>query len=255
MLYLFINRVHFNKYNAMYPTIEMVGKERIRKVLDENQLRLNCIICMETMNYPEEAAEAVQAAVDLSCEKIMLVPGRKEGSREELAQAMIESFTAYVKEADKYGITCVIEDDPCVQIPLCTREEMHRYFDSVPNLQMVYDTANMLLVNDDPIAYYREFLSYIKHMHIKDIRPIDEVVEYADVSIDGTTMLNSSHGTGVIDFAALFREFGKTQYDGTMALEFVPREDMDYAEDFKRVYTMFNKLIVENTIGVNQFGL
>ena len=113
----------------------------------------------------------------------------------------------------------------------------------------------MLVVNEDPISYYREFSPFIQHMHIKDIDFVTNGNEYADISADGKCMISCPHFEGQVDFDALFKEFALGKYNGTMALEYAARDDIEYGDDFKRLYKKFTQLQAKYAIGVNQFGL
>ena len=67
--------------------------------------------------------------------------------------------------------------------------------------------------------------------------------QYANPGADGRFYINAPHGTGVVDFDALFDSFKAHGYDGTLAVEFVPMQDMDLAEDMKRVFEMLSSKV------------
>ena len=52
-------------------------------------------------------------------------------------------------------------------------------------------------------------------------------------------LLSVSDKTGIVDFDALFEALRKHGYNDTLAIEFVPTQNMDLKEDMKRVYDMF----------------
>ena len=249
------NEAGFELIDMMYPTVELMGKERVADILQNNNLTMNCLLAMNIVENQGAETEVMAAADFFGCKKVMLVPGRVEGDKDELAERFLQSFADYVKEANKYGITCLIEDDPWIRIPLCTREEMHHYFDELPDLRMVFDTANMMVLNEDPVEYYKEFQPCVQHMHIKDIRYETETPEYVDVSVDGRAMMSCPHFEGLVDFNALFREFAASGYNGTMALEYVPCDEIEFGEYLKHLYKKFSFLQAKYTIGVNQFSL
>ena len=63
--------------------------------------------------------------------------------------------------------------------------------------------------------------------------------QYTNPGADNRFYLNAPHGTGIVDFDALFEALKKNGYNDTLAIEFVPMPDMDLEEDMKRVYDMF----------------
>ena len=48
--------------------------------------------------------------------------------------------------------------------------EMLNFADS-PNLRMNMDTGNTFIAGQDPVAFLRQFLGRVSHVHIKDVLP------------------------------------------------------------------------------------
>ncbi len=233
----------FKKIDLIFQTIQLVGKDNIKKILEKNGLTLNCIIYMGIAENDEATPKVVETAQDLGCKKIMLVPGDAGEDREKAFNRMVEVYSRIVNLAVPKGMVCVIEDDPNIKIPMGTRAELDALLNAVPGLRVVYDSANMLPVGDDPVAYYEYFADKISYIHIKDMQIADTHPEgYANPGTDGRFYINAPHKTGVVDFDALFAAIKKSGYNDTLAIEYVQMDGISLEEDFKRVYDLFTPL-------------
>jgi len=234
----------FKKIDLLWQTIQLVGKDEVKEILDANGLSLNCIIYMGIAENDDSTPEVIDVAEFFGCKKVMLVPGSVDPDRAKAFSRMVEVYTRIVKLADEKGIVCVIEDDPDIKIPMSTREELDALLDAVPGLRVVYDSANMLPVCDEPVSYYKYFADRTSHIHVKDMQIADTQPEcYANPGTDGRFYINAPHKTGVVDFEALFAAIKESGYNDTLAIEFVPIPEMPLEEDFKRVYDIFSQMI------------
>lgn len=225
-----------------------VGEEKTKALLEKYNLELNCILYVGVAEDCSQAERVVRLTENFRCKKIMLVPGTIEMERTALFERLVDSFTKVVEAANSRGITCVIEDDPNIKIPMVSMAELHALLEAVPGLKMVYDTANMLVAGEDPVEYYKEFAPEVAHMHIKDMRienTFGNAGNMGQPGIDGRCYINVPHGEGQIDFKSLMEAFRNTAYDGTMALEYMPRAGVDMLEDFKYVKNWMEELLCE----------
>jgi sugar phosphate isomerase/epimerase len=230
----------YKNIDLIWQTIQLVGTEEIGRMLENNGLKLSCIICMDVAGNIEGTEGLVEACEYLKCKKIMLVPGLPTEDKKELFDLMVRNYTKIVNLAAQKGIICVCEDEPNIKVPCGSREELEAILKAVPGLHVVFDSANMLPSCDEVIPYYEHFADRTAHVHVKDMAIAEtEPGQYANPGVDGRFYINAPHGTGVVDFDALFEVLRKHGYDGTLAIEFVPMPDMDLAEDMKRVYDMF----------------
>ena len=230
----------YKNIDLIWQSVRLVGKEEIKRMLEKNGLRLSCVICMDTAGDIEGADGIVEACEYLNCGKIMLVPGLPTENRKELFDLMVRNYSKIVNLAAPKGIICVCEDDPNIKVPCGSREEVDAILNAVPGLRLVYDSANMLPSGDEVVPYYEYFADRTAHVHLKDMSVADTQPEqYANPGVDNRFYLNAPHGTGIVDFDALFEALQKHGYNDTLAIEFVPMPDMDLKDDMKRVYDMF----------------
>ena len=229
----------YKNIDLIWQTVKLVGTEEIKRMLDKNALKLSCVICMDVAGDIEGADGIVEACEYLNCRKIMLVPGVATEDRKELFDLMVRNYTKIVNLAAQKGIICVCEDDPNIKVPCGSREEVEAVLNAVPGLYLVYDSANMLPSGDEVIPYYEYFADRTAHVHVKDMAVTDTPEQFANPGVDHRYYLNAPHGTGIVDFDALFEALRRHGYNDTLAIEFVPMPGMDLEEDMKRVYDMF----------------
>ena len=229
----------YRKIDLIWQTIKLVGAEDIRRMLEENGLQLSCVICMDAAGDFEGTDGIVETCEYLNCRKIMLVPGLPTEDRKELFDLIVQNYSKIVSLASRKGIICVCEDDPNIKIPCGSRKEVEAVLDAVPGLYLVYDSANMLPSGDEVIPYYEYFADRTAHIHLKDMAVTDTPEQFANPGVDHRFYLNAPHGTGIVDFDALFEALHRHGYNDTLAVEFVPTPGMDLEEDMKRVYEMF----------------
>ena len=238
--------------DLIWQTVQLAGKEEIKRILTENGLKLSCVICMDAAGDIEGADGIVDACEYLNCKKIMLVPGQPTEDKEELFNLMVKNYSKIVNLAAQKGIICVCEDDPNIKVPCGTREEVDAILNAVPGLYFVYDSANMLPSGDEVVPYYEYFADRTAHIHIKDMSVTDTKPEqHSNPGVDNRFYLNAPHGTGIVDFDALFKALRKHGYNDTLAIEFVPLPGMDLEEDMKRVYDLFAGRVYRDNVSLS----
>ena len=228
--------------------IHEVGEEKLQEFLNEYQLALNCLICMadfasnraDDEEIQQEVVQCLEMASHFGTKLLMLVPaGEADGTKEEMGKNLIRRFSRAVGIAEKYGITCVIEDDPKRNIPMCSRQELLKLVEEVPGIKIVYDTANVIMAGEDPIEDFEELKDHIVHMHLKDIGKPSASALFIDKADDGEAYMCVSHGKGIVDLSGVINAAGKSGYEGTMAIEYMPNPDLDRKEDLAEIYQMF----------------
>jgi len=226
----------YEMVDLVHVTILKLGVEKMKELLDKNHLKLNCVLYLGVLEDMSLIPFILDTSNELNFRKLMLVPGRiHEGNKEELGLILCEAFREIVGQANSYGITCVIEDDPNITYPMCSTEELHKILDQIPDLRMVYDTANMLPAGETPAEYFLQFKDKIAHMHIKDMVVVHNPEENAQIGMDGRYYKNAPHREGVIPFGQLISLFRDCGYDDTMAVEFLPREGWCLTDDLRDV--------------------
>lgn len=177
----------------------------------------------------DSAKEAVHTALEHGTNRLMIVENifhedLAAMSRADATSKLVDAFSEIVEYAAEYGVTVMFEDFPSPALPLCTSDECGELLRRATGLKLVFDTANMLVLDEDPVDFYTELRQYVAHVHLKD-------VVYAtspDPSLTGgrkKMISRTLHGQGIVDFPTLFRLLRADNYDGFATVEYSPSEN------------------------------
>ncbi len=205
------------------------GEAGVAAALQQSGLQMSCYLCFTPLFSVDETIfqsgiqlglEGLQRCHRLGCNMMMAVPIlglTPEGmpanevpagvSRTALSDRLIAGLQALVPSAQALGITIAVEDDPHREVPLCSIPEMTRILETVPEIGLIYDTANMLTAGEEPLNYFDTFRDRIVHLHLKE-------------AVYQTSELQECFfGTGQIPFAEVFRRLRQIGFHGYMAYE------------------------------------
>ena len=105
-----------------------------------------------------------------------------------------------------------------------TAEEVERMMANTDPeyVSLLFDTGHFAYCGEDPLAMVKKYVSRIKHVHLKDIRP--EVVEQVKAEnlsfLDGVRLGTFTiPGDGCIDFDPIFQVLEEAGYEGYMLVE------------------------------------
>jgi len=89
-------------------------------------------------------------------------------------------------------------------------------------VSLLFDSGHFAYAGEDPVAVVKKYISRIKHVHLKDIRP-DEV---AKVKAENKSFLQGVRagaftipGDGCVDFDSIFKVLEENDYSGYMVVE------------------------------------
>ncbi|MGI6109447.1 MAG: myo-inosose-2 dehydratase [Eubacteriaceae bacterium] len=128
-------------------------------------------------------------------------------------------------------------------------EETKRLMDNTDPeyVSLLFDTGHFAYCGEDPLEMAKTFISRIKHVHLKDIRPeIVEKVKNENLSfLDGVRMgAFTIPGEGCIDYKPIFKVLEDNGYEGYMVVE--AEQDPAVANPFKYA-KQARAFIAENT--------
>ena len=187
---------------------------------------------------PTAAFAAADTAVELGTKILMLVPQAQKNidelTPEQIRKQMILHWREIVPYAKDRGLHVVVEDTPDLQLDFCKAEDVREVLDAVPDLELVYDSGNMILAGEDPVKYIEKFRDRIGFVHLKDMRKAPEDLMMADISKDGELMSTAPTGFGMIDLQGVIKKLDEIGYNGGMTIEFFVDDDRDYIKSLKR---------------------
>lgn len=190
---------------------------------------------------------AAKDAVALQTDVFMVVTvahsGIEKMSKAEIHTQIIEHWKPATEYATSLGLKIAVEATPDLRLHLCKAEDLRHILDSIPKMQMVYDTGNVTLTGETSIQHAREFISRICYVHIKDMRVVNENSPIIERRYDGVPMAVAPVGTGLIDVFSIVKELYQLGYRGEMTVEFIVDDDSDSLTSLQRCFTYMQNLM------------
>ena len=197
----------------------------------------------------ESILKGLQTAAVLQAKYLMIIPYvyrdalRAEPlDRQTVKQCMIEGFQQAVALGKEYGVRICFETTPHNISCLSGTQDCLDVLNAVPELDFVFDTANMLPHGDDPVEAYEALKRRISHVHLKDVQlvPCNDFYPYAELAADGRLMHCVVWGEGIIQVKALYEKMISDGYAGCFAIEYVhPGGDCDLERHTRQLERFF----------------
>jgi len=163
----------------------------------------------------EHTRDALTMARQLGAPSVTTEPGGPIESAAGYAAAMtrfVENLKPVVEHAEQQGVPLLVEPEPGLLIERFEQYlELRDRIDS-PLLGLNFDIGHAYCVGEDPAEWIGPMALHTRHYHVEDIAGSREHRHLVP-------------GTGAIDFAAVLRALGKTQYDGWVTVELYPFVD------------------------------
>ncbi|MBR3437861.1 MAG: myo-inosose-2 dehydratase [Lachnospiraceae bacterium] len=123
---------------------------------------------------------------------------------------------------EEYGISLTYHHHMGTVIQ--TEEETDRFLAGTDPryVNLLYDTGHFAFAGFDPLAMVKKYVSRIKHVHLKDVRPaVLERVHKEDMSFLAAVRAGAFTvpGDGSIDFEPIFKVLEEAGYEGWMLVE------------------------------------
>ena len=184
---------------------------------------------------PREENSLRTAHDALGAKLLMIVPylpvfddrrARKLG-REKTLEQLVRGFRIAVEMGKSFGLTACFETTPQEDIRLSGTEDCLFVLERVPDLGLVFDTANMLPHGDKPLEAYEALKPYIVHVHLKDVALEDakHLSSFDERSADGKRMRLIATGKGTIPVKEIYHRMLDDGYQGFFALEYARPTD------------------------------
>ena len=215
---------------------DLAGREpeEIAEICGDRSLAISCINGPADLAAADdhafeaglvEARALVDAAAEMGCPAIMLIPGRAE-SEEDMPRAagrIAEGLDHAVGYGEERGVTVTIEDFPNPLAPYASIEQVRYLMEQAPGLRLTYDCGNWVVGGDDPVQAVYAFADEIANAHIKEWEP--DPTESRIRTPEGAWLRGGLHGEGVLDHEAILQGLVEIGYDGYLAFEYEGVED------------------------------
>lgn len=255
-----ISGAGFKYVDILGMEVDCLGIDFVKEQLDKHNLKVNSY--MFSQQFAKTAADdsnraldteiinagkqAVKNAQKLETKTLMLIPQVREDmsgiSKDEIHANMIRRMTPIVSYAKEVGITTVIEDTPNLQLHLCSTEDLKNVSAKIPEVRIVYDSGNMVLVDEDPVKYFHNFENEIAHVHLKDMQTTTNMQRRPDRGLDGRFWETAPSGAGVIDFKSVCTAVKNSNFKGHPTIEFTTSPEMSIPDALVASREYFEKL-------------
>lgn len=239
----------------------ILGEEKISRYLSERNLSVSSIIDMDSYldtapetfeKKLEQHKEVMDTAVHLGTNVVMLALGamgadvfRDRNTEQDVHSALLKYFVPLSEYGKSLGLHVVVEDTPNMAFYLDRAAELEKILEQAPDLEVVYDSGNMILVHEDPVEYFKEFADRTAHVHLKDIMRAPEGMRGAEIGEDGTPFTAAPAGTGIVDMPALIREIKNSSYEGYLTVEYAKHPDKNWLDSLKASREYYETLLRE----------
>lgn len=213
------------------------SSDEVRRMVHDAGLEVSAMIGGANLTVSDAAArsqalDAIRAVIDtavaLQTSSVLVTTGGcaqgqdKTEGRKNVAAGLAEVLP-YAKSAD---VVLSIEDFGSPVAPYQTSAECMECCELAgPELGMTYDSGNMMLGDEDPVAFLRAVRSRLVHAHAKDWKLLPETADGGLVSRAGRKYVGEVVGSGVLDYPAIIRELKAMDYQGYLSFEYEGRDD------------------------------
>lgn len=163
----------------------------------------------------QHTRDALTMARHLGAPSITTEPGGPITSEASYAAALtrfVENLKPVVEHAERQGVILLVEPEPGLLIERFDQYlELRDRIDS-PCLGLNFDIGHAYCVNEEPADWIGRMALHTRHYHVEDIAASREHRHLVP-------------GTGVIDFSAVLRALGETDYEGWVTVELYPFVD------------------------------
>ncbi|MDC7227864.1 MAG: sugar phosphate isomerase/epimerase [Spirochaetales bacterium] len=205
----------------------------IRKTMSEMDMHVSCYTVLQDFSVPDSATNAafrkdLKNAAILEAPFVRVLSGGTTPGDTGERETIIKELKQACEAADKLGITLLLEN---VGPHACASGDSLSIIKDVnaSNFRINFDTANPLLVEEDPLEALENLIDFTAYVHFKDFITEDSAGYKTLLSNDpsreqkslaGKSMTGTAAGEGVIPFEEMFRCLKNAGYNGFVSLEY-----------------------------------
>ncbi len=174
----------------------------------------------------EQLRRVIDAAVELGTRTVLITPGAcaPGQDRSEARRNVASALAEVLPYAEAAQVTLTIEDYGSPNAAYQTSDECLECCELAgPGLMMTYDSGNMLMGDEDPVAFLHAIQSRIAHVHAKDWEPLPPDADYGLTARSGKKYVGTVVGQGVLDYPAIIHALKAIGYKGFVSLEYEGR--------------------------------
>ena len=207
-----------------------------RNAIDATGVAVYCYIASVSFFSHKDKLESrlrnsIKTAKALGARMLMIVPyvgmrdlkSAQKMGKESVQKLLINGFRLATALGAHYAIPVCFEITPHDEICLSGAKDCKLVLDAVPDLGLVFDTANMLPAGDVPVETYDILRSRICHVHLKDVSLSTGrfARKFSEHTHEGRNMHCVVWGEGIIPVNELMEKMKQDGYPGVYAIEYV----------------------------------
>jgi sugar phosphate isomerase/epimerase len=188
-----------------------------------------------TQTDPAGRAEAVHTirrviddAAEVGCPTALVTTGGcAEGQAlAEGRRLVAQGLAEVLPHARAAGVVLTIEDFGSPRAPYQTGAEVLECCELAgPDLRITFDSGNMVMGDEDPVAALEIMRPRVVHAHAKDWERLPDDATEGLRSRAGRRYIGTVVGTGVLDYPTLFAALRAMNYQGFLSFEYEGRGD------------------------------
>ncbi len=165
--------------------------------------------------------KSIQWAKLIGCSKVDTTDGMAppEGLSDEAAMDLMKrSYEQIIEVAQAHEITVNIEPHGHFTTRPEMMERMLDFCDS-PLLRLNMDTGNTFIAGQDPVAYLRQFIDRVSHVHVKDVSESLAAAsrgEQTGIAVSQCALGDGANADNIRRCLEVLRDSG---YDGVLSIE------------------------------------
>ena len=176
----------------------------------------------------------IKAAGLMRSTHLLPVPGLYSGNADRQAEEldrMVQGLSAFVREAEKHGMICGMEDYDHLLSPIRTIAGIRHFQERIPALKTFFDTGNFFISCEDCLEAFAAFRHNTVSVHMKD-RTMEPNGGTPKKRTDGSLMYPCATGSGIMPLRTIVKELEGQEFDGVYAAEFFDSDN--YTRDLEK---------------------
>ncbi len=217
--------------------VQGYSNAEVRRMVEDAGLVVSCYIGGSTLTVGDRKQRAkalddvrrlIEDAAEVGAQTMLVTPGvcAAGQSPAEGRRNVAAALAQLIPHAQQHGITLTIEDFGAGRSPYQTSAECLECCELAgPQLRITYDTGNMVMGDEDPIAFLQASKHLVVHAHAKDWKPLPAEEEKGLVSRAGKRYIGTVVGQGILDYPAIIKALKDMNYEGFLSFEYEGTDD------------------------------
>lgn len=223
-----------NPQDPETPVLNSIEQVReARRLLDSHGVSISCCSVFANLYKSPETVSFLKSYAELAAEigspflhhtlLPWIEPCDEIPEAEEAIECVVDAAEEIANHAAKFGITCLYEGQGLIANGI---EGYHKFFDEIKrrckNVGVCGDIGNTLFVDVAPKDFIREFITDIKHVHVKEYRRFPSTAEKEPGWLrtrDGSYIADVPLGTGICEIDECMKTLKDAGYNDVVSIE------------------------------------